>query len=277
MPAPTPQPAAPSGVCRENSLPAYPPGQGCGHDLRPGARFCTVCGRPAADDAQRTGLVAQQQAPARGPETTAIRPVPAPPEPVNLHSPATLTDRPSERSSGGGVGSGPQWGWPDPSPAPGGAMPHHGDTTPRQDHRHRSRWPFVVGVVTLLAAGAAAVVVIVQPFQHSQAAASVPRTAPAAPGERFRPQRLPHRHQRLPHRHRNPRNRGRRASPGFSRRVPPTAVPPCMRSTASASAGRPPARTRRSSKLQPQRASACSPSSRAFPGVPRCPGRCFRC
>lgn len=64
-------------------------------------------------------------------------------------------------------------------------MPGHGSTTPRQDRRHRSRWPFVVGVVTLLAAGAAAAVFIVQPFQHSQAAASVPRTSPSAPGQRL--------------------------------------------------------------------------------------------
>lgn len=28
--------------------PAPPAGPGCGHELRPGARFCTVCGRPAA-------------------------------------------------------------------------------------------------------------------------------------------------------------------------------------------------------------------------------------
>lgn len=64
-------------------------------------------------------------------------------------------------------------------------MPGHGSTTPRQDRRHRSRWPFVVGVVTLLAAGATAAVFIVQPFQHSQAAASVPRTSPSAPGQRL--------------------------------------------------------------------------------------------
>jgi hypothetical protein len=184
MPAPAPQPATPSGVYRESSLPAYLPGQGCGHDLRPGARFCAVCGRPAADDAQGTGLVAQQQAPAPGPETTAIRPVPARAEPVTPTAPATLTDRPSEKSSDGGVGFGPPGG-PDASPAHGGAMPGHGSTTPRQDRRHRPPWPFVVGVVTLLAAGAAAAVFIVQPFQHNQAAASVPRTSPSAPGQRL--------------------------------------------------------------------------------------------
>ena len=64
-------------------------------------------------------------------------------------------------------------------------MPGHGSTTPRQDRRHRSRWPFVVGVVALLAAGAAAAVLIVQPFQHSQAVASAARTSPSAPGRRL--------------------------------------------------------------------------------------------
>jgi hypothetical protein len=184
IPAPAPQPAAPSAVYRESSLPAYSPGQGCGHNLRPAARFCTVCGRPAADDAQRTGLVAQRQAPAPGPETPAIRPVPARAEPVTPTSPATLTDTPSERSSDGGAGFGPPGG-PDASPAPGGTMPGHGSTTPRQDRRHRSRWPFVVGVVTLLAAGTASAVFIGQPFQHSQAAASAARTSPSAPEQRL--------------------------------------------------------------------------------------------
>lgn len=39
------------------------PEQGCGHELRPGAQFCTVCGRQAADDARRTGLAAGEQVP----------------------------------------------------------------------------------------------------------------------------------------------------------------------------------------------------------------------
>ena len=129
--------------------------------------------------------MAEEQVPAAGPEVTAIRPVPARAEPVTLTSPATMTDRPSERSSDGGVGFGPPGGWPDASPAPGGAMPGHGSTTPRQDRLHRSRWPFVVGVVALLAAGGAAAVFIVQPFQHSQAVASAPRTSPPVPGQRL--------------------------------------------------------------------------------------------
>ena len=179
MPAPAPQPAAPSGVYRESSVPAYPPGQGCGHELRPGAQFCTVCGSRAGDDGRGTALVAE--APAPGPEVTAIRPAPAQPEPVNPNSPATVTNWPQERPSDDGVGSGPQRGWPDPSPAPRGAMPPPGGTTPRQGRRHRSRWPLVIGVIALLAAGGAAAAFIVQPFHHSQAAANAPRTSPPAP------------------------------------------------------------------------------------------------
>jgi hypothetical protein len=171
VPVPAPQPTVPSGVHWGSSLPGYPPGQGCGHELKPGVQFCTVCGSRAANDGRRTALVAEEQVPAHGAEATAIRPVPAQPEPVNPTSPATVTSWPQERPSG--VGSGPLGGWPDPSPGPGG-------TTPRQGRRHRSRWPLVIGVVALLVAGGAATVFIVQPFHHSQAAAGTPGTSPAA-------------------------------------------------------------------------------------------------
>jgi hypothetical protein len=173
VPALAPQPTVPSGVHRGSSLSGYPPGQGCGHELKPGAQFCTVCGSRAADDGRRTALVAEEQVPAPGPEATVIRPVPAQPEPVNPTSPATVTSWPQERPSGVVIGSGPQRGWPDPSPAPGG-------TAPPQGRRHHTRWPLVIGVVALLAAGGAATVLIVQPFHHSPAAAGTPRTSPAA-------------------------------------------------------------------------------------------------
>ena len=143
----------------------------------------------------------------------------------HLTSPATVTscqERPSRRRRG----SGPQPGWPALRRAPG-------STTPRQGRPHRSRWPLADGVVALLAAGGAATALIVQPFHHSQAAAGTPRTSPAARGNRCR---LSHSHaviarchaghQLLPRRHRHPRNRRRRASPSFSRRVSRTAVPP---------------------------------------------------
>jgi hypothetical protein len=171
-PAAAPQPATPSGWHQGCSLPARPPGQGCGHELRLGAQFCIVCGRPAAGGTRRTGLIAEERVPTPGPEATAIRPVPARPEPVTPTSPATMTGGPSKRSPGGGAGSGPQWGWAGPSPAPGEVIPRRGGTTPRQDRRHRSRWPWVAGAVALLAAGAAAAAVSIgQPLHNSHAAA----------------------------------------------------------------------------------------------------------
>jgi hypothetical protein len=122
--------------------------------------------------------------PPLSPEVTAVRPVPTRPEPVTPTSPATVTNWPQERSSDGGVRPAPQRGWPDPSPAPRGAMPPQDGTTPRQGRRHRSRWPLVIGVVVLLAAGGAATVLIVQPFHHSQAAVDALRTSLPTPAQR---------------------------------------------------------------------------------------------
>lgn len=154
------------------------PGQGCGHELRPGAQFCTVCGRPAADDTRRTGRAAGEQVPAPGPGATVIHPAPARPEPVNATSPATMTDGPPERPSGGGAGSGPQRGWPGPPTATGEVIPRHGGTTPHQGRRHRSRWPLLAGAAALLAAGAAAAAVIIgQPSRNGQAVAGTSGTA----------------------------------------------------------------------------------------------------
>jgi hypothetical protein len=174
--------AASFGVQQESSLPGYPPG--CGHELKPGAQFCTVCGSRAPDDGRRTTVVAGEQVPPVSPEVEAVRPVPTRPEPVAPPSPATVTNWPQERPSDGDVRSGPQGGWPDPSPAPRGAMPPHDGTTPRQGHRHRSRWPLVIGVVVLLAAAGAATVFTVQPFHHSRAAADALRTSLPTPAQR---------------------------------------------------------------------------------------------
>jgi hypothetical protein len=160
------------------------PGQRCGHELRPGAQFCTVCGRRAGDDAWSTGLAAQEQVPAPAPEAAAIRLTPARPELDGLTSPATITDGPPERSSAGGVGSGPQWRWPDPLPAPGEVTPQQGGTTPRQGRRPRSRWPWVAGAVALLAAGgAAAAVFIGRPLHQGHAVAGTSRTAAPVAGQ----------------------------------------------------------------------------------------------
>ena len=60
----------------ESGLTAQPPGHGCGHEVKPGVRFCTVCGRPVADD---------------------NRPVVAQPESAYPEAPATVIREPAER------------------------------------------------------------------------------------------------------------------------------------------------------------------------------------
>jgi len=119
----------PAVAGQPGALQAYPPGPGCGHEVDDGARFCMVCGRPAAGE---RGF-------ASGSEITTVLPVFAPPEPVGVPAPATAADRTVERSlagvapgsqlswadrppAPGGVDSSPPWGWADPPPAPGGSV-----------------------------------------------------------------------------------------------------------------------------------------------------------
>jgi hypothetical protein len=94
-----------------------PPGPGCGHEVDDGARFCTVCGSPAAGG--RDGLAADQPVSVTGSEITTVLPVFTPPEPAGVPAPAMATDRSTERSMVG-VGPGSQLGWADRPPAPGG-------------------------------------------------------------------------------------------------------------------------------------------------------------
>jgi hypothetical protein len=90
------------------------PGPGCGHEVDDGARFCAVCGSPAADG--RNGFAADQPVSLTGSEITTVLPVFAPPEPVGVPAPAMATDRSAERSMVG-VGPGSQLGWADRPPA----------------------------------------------------------------------------------------------------------------------------------------------------------------
>jgi len=71
----------------ESGLTAQPPGHGCGHEVKPGVRFCTVCGRPVADD---------------------NRPVVAQPESAYPEAPATEIREPAEWPFGDPA-SRPQW------------------------------------------------------------------------------------------------------------------------------------------------------------------------
>ena len=93
------------------------PGPGCGHEVDDGARFCTVCGSPAAGG--RDVSAADQPVSMTGSEITTVLPVFAPPEPAGVPAPAMATERSAERSMAG-VGTGSQLGWADRPPAPGG-------------------------------------------------------------------------------------------------------------------------------------------------------------
>jgi zinc-ribbon domain len=127
----------PAAMGQPAGLPAYRPGPGCGHEVDDGARFCTVCGHPAAGE--RDGFAVEQPVLASGSEITTVLPVFAPPEPVGVPAAALAAGRAAERSlagvaSGsqlswadrppapGGVGSSPLRGWADPPPAPGGRV-----------------------------------------------------------------------------------------------------------------------------------------------------------
>jgi len=126
----------PAAVGQPGALSDFPPAQGCGHEVKNGARFCTVCGRPAAGgrDVFATG---QPVTAFSGAEITTVLPVFAPPEPAGWAAPAMAAERPSGKSlagvapsphlggtdrpadPGGGARSSPPWGWADPPSAPG--------------------------------------------------------------------------------------------------------------------------------------------------------------
>ena len=96
------------------------PGPECVHEVDDGARFCTVCGSPAAGG--RDSFAADQPVSGTGWEITTVLPVFAPPEPVGVPAPAMATDRSAERSVAG-VGPASQLSWADRPPAPGGIDP----------------------------------------------------------------------------------------------------------------------------------------------------------
>src|SRR5271170_5110955 len=106
------RPIVPVVVGQEDSLSAPPAGPGCGHERKNGTRFCTVCGRPAADDGRRGVFAAEPTVFTSGAEITAVIPVFAPAEPAGRAAPATVPDRPAERSLAS-VGSGPPAGLAD--------------------------------------------------------------------------------------------------------------------------------------------------------------------
>lgn len=178
----------------------------CGHELRPGLRFCTVCGRPAADDGN---------------------PVSDPQRSANLVSPPAMT----AGGPPGAAASSPSWAQPDPyaptgdSPAyqaprtepgayqappvppgpyqappvppgpyqafPAGSAPYRPPPAEpsrwQAPHvapgpgRRRSRLPLLLGVIALLAAGAIAGGFLLVRHMHDRhpAAAALKTSSPA--------------------------------------------------------------------------------------------------
>jgi hypothetical protein len=115
------RPIVPVVVGQEDSPLAYAAGSGCGHELN-GARFCTVCGRPAPDDGRRDVFAAEPTVSASSAEITTVLPVFAPAEPADQAAPAMVPSQPSGWSFAT-VPPGPQTGLasrpPVPAPAPG--------------------------------------------------------------------------------------------------------------------------------------------------------------
>ena len=118
---------------------------GCGHELRPGVQFCTVCGRSVADDPVASPQRAQP----------------------DLYAPtvASTTNQasPSHPGSYRASADEPRRRWARP------ARPQSNQTGPR-----RSRKPLLFGLIGALVAGAlAAVWLVVQPFHSGPPATHV--------------------------------------------------------------------------------------------------------
>lgn len=143
----------------------------CGHEMRQGGQFCTVCGRAALDGNQGGAAASAEPAPA---DDMTMNP-PAPLSP-GAARPDSAASRSSDTTTDG-LGKGSR---ADAHFRPARSVPASGRTSPADD-RHRSRWPFVVSGAAVLALGAAAAVVfIVHPFRHSVAVAGAHSASPGA-------------------------------------------------------------------------------------------------
>jgi len=171
----------------------------CGSELRQGGRFCTTCGRAAADAGQAAPLVAEEQMPIAAremvaapeaaapteavaspeavaptevfaphqviaaPEVAETRPIAAESGPTGISPPAPIGDRIPETAFD-------RLAPPTHPGGPGGSAPDR-DASPQQPWRRRSRWPVVLSLIALLCvAGAASVIFILHPFRGSRPA-----------------------------------------------------------------------------------------------------------
>ena len=159
----------------------------CGHELRPGLRFCTVCGRPVADDGnpvsdplRSANLVSPPALTAGGPPAAASSPSWAQPDPYapTGDSPACQVPRTEQGAyQAPPVPPGPYQAFPagpppyQPSPAePSRWQAPHVAPGPG---RRRSRRPLLLCVIAVLAAGAvAAGFLLVRHFHDHQPSAA---------------------------------------------------------------------------------------------------------
>jgi outer membrane biosynthesis protein TonB len=173
---------------------------GCGHDLRPGLRFCTICGAPATEGSPEPTV--RSDSPYAGPPPTVTSgPSGDPPGPARWGSPefyAPTMDARGTQPPAAEPGSYYQPSPVDPvvyeAPAPPPYSPPitppllppapPRQPAPRQGGPRRSRG-LLIGLITFLAAAAvaAAVVLIAHPFGSgtTPAAATSSTGAPASP------------------------------------------------------------------------------------------------
>ena len=147
----------------------------CGHELKQEARFCVACGHVISGTGQ------QPTAPARGAEVTTRRhevtatmPAPGLNNPVRPGSSATGSAWPLAEPYDP-AGASPQPGRRSDSPPPSVANGMSGAADQPAARQSRSRWPLVLGLVVLLAAGTAAVVLFVQHPSHASLSAHTAR------------------------------------------------------------------------------------------------------
>ena len=172
--------------------PSSPATLGCGHEPRPGARFCAVCGRPVPEAAGSAGPPADPSSgttwlmpPPLEPTSTArastapastapasTAPASTAPASTGPAGPASWAPRPADAVAGRLDDPPPAW---ESRTAPGGP----GQPGPGQPGARRSRWP-VAAAVVLVAAGAIVATLVLRQALHGQTAAADPGTTPGA-------------------------------------------------------------------------------------------------
>jgi hypothetical protein len=153
----------------------------CGHELKPGGRFCTVCGQPAAEptapssvpgQAPPAGLSAAETITSDRPEGPFTYPASGPPPGPPPWQPdlAPPRDDPPRR------GDAPRDGYPPRD----GYAPRGGYAPPAEPRRRRFPWLLGVGLAVLLVGGAATAAVLIRHHHASPATDTGGTSQPAA-------------------------------------------------------------------------------------------------